>query len=259
MDVPFIASAGSIILHSKDNNYPLTHLHGLFSASSLPGPQGFRDEEVPQVTLRGNTLNQPSCIPCQLNCCRTCRESSCTVCLPSVPPLTTFGLRSQCQTNSMMKQRPQRGLFCDSWQWAEKNDFTQEKGLNPSAMCLGIETNIGRFCSSQSSLPCVSLLALLARHSHATLPHVRKKKTHYTNQRIRLLRFSSGYFPRSSVKKLRVGTGWTFSPSRLEVARTAVQQGTAWCSAAVSHRWKMLLLWLWKYSLRVCTNAHMLV
>lgn len=59
MDVPFIASAGSIILHSKDSSYPLTHLHGLFSASSLPGPQGFRDEEAPQVTLRGNTLNQP--------------------------------------------------------------------------------------------------------------------------------------------------------------------------------------------------------
>lgn len=124
----------------------------------------------------GTRWTSPSCIPCQLNCCRTCRESSCTVCLPSVPPLTTFGLRSQCQTNSMMKQRPQRGLFCDSWQPAEKNDFTQEKGLNPSAMYLGIETNIGRFCSSQSSLPCVSLPALLARHSHATLPHVRKKK-----------------------------------------------------------------------------------
>ena len=58
---------------------------------------------------------------------------------------------------------------------AEKNNFIRGKDYNLSSVCLAIRTNTGRFCSSQTSLPCVHPPALLVRQSLATLV---KKKSH---------------------------------------------------------------------------------
>lgn len=154
----------------KTTPMALTHLHLLLPASPLKGSQDFGWRGVSAGDFV-RECTETSFSNHQLNCSMIFRGSNCSVCLPISPFPNNFlahwsgPIKFENEAETPERLFPPVSMGTGN-QW-RKN--TLHKGYSFSSRCSEIQTNFGRFCSSQTSLPCVSLPALLVRHSLAAL------------------------------------------------------------------------------------------